>query len=110
MQTDHGGETWAASISDNDTASAALTLTLSPNVNSVTPGAYMVAACATTGIVDSTTWAVATEREDTQNAEFDYSSADAAMTTSPANITCDWTGTQDAAGSAIALNPNWWQD
>lgn len=88
-----------SSISDEDTASGALVLTLGTN----TLGGFGVGICNNTSATSAATWAVLTEREDTQNADFDYSNADAATTGSSMSVTCDWTNTNDAAGSAAAF-------
>jgi len=86
-------------IKDDDTASGPLILTL-PNT---TPGGYALGVCNNSGVADSTTWTNLTEREDTQNAESDYSNADGATTGGSLAVTCDWTGANDASGSAAAF-------
>jgi hypothetical protein len=89
-----------AAIQDDDTASGALILTLTPpRTDSV-----VVGICVNSGVADATTWAILTERQDTENAEFDYSSADATgVAASSQAVTCDWTGANDASGSAVSL-------
>lgn len=87
-------------VVDDDTASGALVLTMTPQ-----SGGVVLGVCANTGVADSTTWANLSEVEDTQNAEFDYSNA---STTTPSSsstaITCDWTGGNDATGAAVAFH------
>lgn len=86
-------------VSDEDTASGALVLTLGTN----TLGGFGVGICNNTSATSAATWAALTEREDTANADFDYSNSDAATTGSSMSVTCDWTNTNDAAGSAAAF-------
>jgi hypothetical protein len=85
-------------ISDDDTASGALVLTLGA-VNS----GFGMGICTNSGVADATTWAVLTERTDTEHAEADYSTADGGSTGGSMSVTCDWTGTNDASGSAIMV-------
>lgn len=88
-----------SSVVDDDTASGALVLTLS----STTTGGFAVGVCTNSGVADATTWAVLTEREDTQHAEADYSNADAVTTGASMAVTCDWSGGNDASGAAVAV-------
>jgi hypothetical protein len=97
------GDNDNAGAIDDDTASGSMPLTLSPTTP--TPGGAILGVCASSGTADSTTWGVAGEREDTQNAEFDYSSADLTSTGTGSNsVTCDWAGnTLDSTGAAIQI-------
>lgn len=99
------GDADNAGAIDDDTASGALVLTLSPTTP--TPGGAILGVCIADGVAASTTWAVAGEVEDTQNAEFDYSNADLTSTGTGSNsVTCDWSGSADASGAAIQI-PTW---
>lgn len=88
-----------STVADDATTSDALVLTLS----STTANGIALGVCTNIGAADAATWAVLTEREDTQSAEMDYSNADAATTGSSMSVTCDWTGTNNASGSAAAF-------
>jgi hypothetical protein len=106
--------TAAQSATDDDTASAAVTMTPGKASGDGLARA-VVGVCGNTGVADSTTWAAARmaqaqtifELEDTQNAEFDYSAmqfrqwfVNGGETLS---ITCDWTGANDASGSVATF-------
>jgi hypothetical protein len=90
-------------VVDDDTGSGALVLTLtSATPIFATKTMFGVCMADTTG--QSTTWAILNETVDTSNAEFSYSAAyltvPDATTYSSAAITCDYTGTGDASGTA----------
>ena len=88
-----------SSVQDDDTASGALVLT----TGTTATAGFVVSACITETITQTTTWAVLTEREDADNGEHDYSNADAAGTGASMANTCDWTSTGDASGVAAAF-------
>jgi hypothetical protein len=87
-------------VADDDAASGALVLT----TGTTDTTGWVFGGCLNSGVADSTTWAVLTEREDTQSAEEDYSTADAAGTGASMSNTCDWTGANAAAGAALAIH------
>lgn len=88
-----------AATNANSSNSSAMALTLNPT----SIGGFAVGICGTTSINSSATWAVLTEREDTQSGETDYSNADAATTGSSMSVTCDWTNTNASVGAAAAF-------
>jgi hypothetical protein len=89
-----------SSVQDDDTAEGVLVLT----TPTTTSGGFVVGGCINSGVASTTTWAVITEREDTQNAEHDYSNADGAATGASMANTCDWSAnTNDASGVAAAF-------
>lgn len=89
------------SIADEDTASGALVLTLDPT--DATGHAFGI--CMADGFTAAATWAVLTERTDTAiGVESKFSNADAAATGSSMAVTCDFSGTGDAAGAAVAAH------
>jgi hypothetical protein len=86
--------------------SAAMSVSLA-----IVPGGAIFGACIADGIADSNTWTALDETEDTQNAEFDYSSAERVNVNSgeaATNRTCDFgtSATADSAMSVIALAPS----
>jgi len=88
-----------SSVQDDETNSAATVLTTGTTVS----GGFVVAGCVGSAIADTVVWAVITEREDTQNANFDYSNADGATTGSSMANTCDFTNSNDNSGVAAAF-------
>lgn len=91
-----------SSVADDDAASGALVLTTGTTVS---PG-FVVGVCGSDATGQTTSWAVATERQDTCDAEKCYSNADVATTGASMSNTCDWgtSTTADTSGVAAAFH------
>lgn len=84
-------------IQDDDTASGALVLTHTTFTKGISLGV-----CAAAGVSSDATWAVLSEINDANTAEFEYSAADFIEdAATSAAATCDWTNGEDATGAAV---------
>lgn len=92
--------TAVASVADEDTAAGVLAM----NVNTTTDG-IAVGGCLTYHDAQTTTWVGLTERVDAADALGVYSAADLQVTggATPLTVSCDWTGTNDAAGAVASF-------
>lgn len=90
-----------SSGTDDDTASGDIVLTTA----TTELGGFVL--CVSNGTsttsAEDVAWGVVTEREDTQSAEQDYSNADGFATGASMANTANWSASNDASGSCIAV-------
>jgi hypothetical protein len=93
--------TETSSGTDDDTASGDLVLTTATTA----AGGYVL--CVSNGTsttsAETVAWGVVTELEDTQSAEQDYSNADGVATGDSMANTANWSASNDASGSCVAV-------
>lgn len=92
--------TAVASVANDDTASAAISLNLNTSASSLTVGV-----CGTTNSATAT-WVGLTERADAGGVQIVYTAADFTEDATPATpltVSCDYTGTNDATGVAATF-------